>query len=80
MQEVASVADYPSPDPLVIYRETSTDRYLSYADGAWSEVPGGTLKKLLDDKAYIDMPNFTSFSFLNPRQWFFGVRTSFDLR
>jgi hypothetical protein len=33
---------------------------------------------VLDDKAYIDMPNFDSINFLEPRNIFFGVRLSFD--
>jgi hypothetical protein len=34
---------------------------------------------VLDNKAYIDMPNQETFTFLNPRRWFFGVRLSVDL-
>lgn len=34
---------------------------------------------VLDNKTYIDMPNQETFTFLNPRRWFFGVRMSFDL-
>jgi outer membrane receptor protein involved in Fe transport len=30
-----------------------------------------------DRKSYIDMPNITSLTFLNPRSWLFGVRVSF---
>jgi outer membrane receptor protein involved in Fe transport len=30
-----------------------------------------------DKKSYIDMPNITSVTFLNPRNWLFGVRVSF---
>ncbi len=30
-----------------------------------------------DKKSYIDMPNITSLTFLNPRNWIFGVRLSF---
>lgn len=35
--------------------------------------------KILKDKAYIDMPNFKYFSFLNPRNIFWGLKISFDL-
>jgi hypothetical protein len=34
------------------------------------------MDKILSDKAYIDMPNITSFTFLNPRQIFFGIKVS----
>ena len=30
-----------------------------------------------DKKSYIDMPNITSLTYLNPRSWMFGVRVSF---
>ena len=30
-----------------------------------------------DKKSYIDMPNITSLTYLNPRNWIFGVRLSF---
>ncbi len=34
---------------------------------------------VLDNKAYIVMPNQTTFAFLNPAQYFFGLRLSYDL-
>jgi hypothetical protein len=34
---------------------------------------------VLDDKAYIDMPNQETFTFLDPRKIFFGIRLSFDM-
>ena len=43
----------------------------------WIEVPSDVMKKILNDRAYIDMPNQTSFNFLNPRQVFFAIRVSF---
>lgn len=68
----------------VIYWDRSTGKYMEtiseMVDGAevssWVEVDKGRMDKILDDKAYIDMPNQTSFNFLNPRQFFFGVTTS----
>ncbi len=35
------------------------------------------LKRILDTKAYIDMPNLTYFTFLNPRDIKFGLKFSF---
>ena len=81
MSQFQSIDAYQgTPDPLVFYYEMSTKRYLQFANDAWGEVDKGRINKVLDDKAYIDMPNQTSFNFLNPRQIFFGIRTSFDLR
>ncbi len=80
MMEIGDVAAYTNPDPLVIYRESTTGRYMQFAEGAWAETPNDRIQEILDNKSYIDMPNNSSFNFLNPRQIFFGIRTSFDLR
>lgn len=60
-------------DPAVIYYDRSTGKYMNYVGGSWSQVPAARMQKILDDKAYIDMPNNSSFDFLNPRQVFFGI-------
>lgn len=63
----------------VIYYDRITKKYMNYLNGAWSEVDKGRMQKILDDKAYIDMPNNSSFDFLNPRQVFFGISLSFKI-
>jgi outer membrane receptor protein involved in Fe transport len=63
----------------VIYYDKATKRYVEYVDAAWKDVNRNRLDKILKDKAYIDMPDQSSFSFLNPRQIFFGVQLSFEL-
>ncbi len=83
IEQVGSVQGIENSTGFVsraIYYETSSKKYMNYVNGGWSEVEKGRMKKILDEKAYIDMPNQTSFSFLNPRQWFFGVKVTFDLR
>jgi len=67
-------------EPGVIYYDKSSQRYVEYVDEAWIDVEKKRVDKILDDKAYIDMPNLDSFTFLNPRQIFFGLRVSFDLK
>jgi outer membrane receptor protein involved in Fe transport len=82
IEQVGNVAALPSSsiDPDVIYYETSSGRYMNYTSGAWSEVESGRMQRILDDKAYIDMPNHTYFNFLNPRRIFFCIKVTFDLR
>jgi outer membrane receptor protein involved in Fe transport len=63
----------------VIYYDRSTKQYMNYVGGTWVPVDGGRMDQVLEDKAYIDMPNNTSFSFLNPRQIFYGISLSFKL-
>ena len=64
----------------VIYYDRSTGIYLDYADGVWAPVEKDRMNQVLEDKAYIDMPNLSSFTFFNPRRIFFGLRVSFDLQ
>jgi len=77
IEQIGATMDMTAGKDGVIYYDISTGKYMNYVDGAWSEVDSGTMDKVLDEKAYIDNPNQTSFNFLNPRQWFVGVRISF---
>ena len=61
------------------YYVASSKQYYQLVNGTWQEVESSRLQKVLDDKAYIDMPNLETFSFLNPRNIFYGIRISFDL-
>ena len=42
--------------------------------GAFVDADDGFVDRVLGERAYIDMPNLTSFTFLNPRNVFFGLR------
>jgi outer membrane receptor protein involved in Fe transport len=66
-------------DPSAVYYDNPTGRYMNYVNGNWSEVDNNRMQKILNDKAYIDMPNNSSFNFLNPRQFFYGISLSFNL-
>ncbi len=48
-----------------------------YSTDGWHSVSKSTFNQLLDDKAYIDMPNIQSMTFQNPRQIKFGIQVSF---
>ncbi|MDZ7319690.1 MAG: TonB-dependent receptor [candidate division KSB1 bacterium] len=64
----------------VIYYNAEDARYWKFANGQWLLEDKNRIDKVLQDKAYIDMPNQTFFSFLNPRDIFLGVMISFDLK
>lgn len=70
-------------DGAIYYVETPPDGYSShyfeYTNGAWKVVDNAKIDKILDDKAYIDMPNASTFWFLDPRKIYFGMRVSFNL-
>jgi len=78
MQWTADITNITDPNPRVIYYDGSTSRYMQInADGQWQVVQGSALNKILDDKAYIDMPNQTYFTFLNPRNIFMGLTLTY---
>lgn len=77
MRSVTNHQDVSNPDPKAVYYDAATEKYMQFADNAWSEVSRKTIKKIKDDKAYIDMPNFTYFTFLNPRDIKFGLKINF---
>ncbi len=62
-----------------IYYEGNSGKYFEYTNSQWREVDSKRLKKVLDDKAYIDMPNASTYWFLDPRDIFFGLRVSFNI-
>ncbi len=60
-----------------LYYVPGEDRYYEWNGSSFADADGGRVSQVLDDKAYINMPNKTHFTFLNPRNVFFGVRLSF---
>jgi outer membrane receptor protein involved in Fe transport len=69
----------PNQVNKAIFYDRASRNYFRVVNGEWSQVGDGEMQKILDDKAYIDMPNNTSFNFLDPRQIFFGINLSFKL-
>ena len=65
---------------LQIYYDASRKDYYEYDNGDWVSVSKSRIDKILDDKAYIDMPNQTFNNFLSPRDVFVGMTISFDLK
>jgi outer membrane receptor protein involved in Fe transport len=80
MEWISSTEELPStfsPNSRAIYYEGATKRYLQYVNNEWKEVEQSRIDKVLEDKAYIDMPNQTYFTFLNPRSIFFGITINY---
>jgi outer membrane receptor protein involved in Fe transport len=67
---------YLEPNRRVLGYVTATGQYWEYVSGSWQPANQAFVDRVLKDKLYIDMPNQTYFNFLNPRQIFFGIRTS----
>jgi outer membrane receptor protein involved in Fe transport len=73
-RRLADIKSLGSPSPRPFYYAVDANQYYQYVNGAWQVVDSGRLQQVIDDKAYIDMPNMDTFTFLNPRRVFFGVR------
>lgn len=61
--------------PLYYVQDSGT--YHIWEGGSWAEADPQKVDQVLEDKAYIDMPNQRAFTFLNPRRVQFGLRLSF---
>lgn len=68
-----------TPRSHEIYWERSTDNYHKWDDetNGWVDMNQSEIDELIENKAYIDMPNIRSMSFLNPRQITLGIRIKF---
>lgn len=62
-----------------IYWDKSTKNYYEFNGQGWDQVSSSRMDKIIDNKQYIDMPNQKYFTFLNPRQIYFGLKLSIEL-
>jgi len=62
----------------VIYYQGSSGNYYEYVNSQWQQVEQGRLNRILEDKAYVDMPNADTYWFLDPRRVYFGLKVSFN--
>ncbi len=62
-----------------IYFDAATGTYQQNNGSGWSRVDQGKIDQVLEDKAYIDMPNQEFFAFLGRRDIFFGLKFNVNL-
>jgi hypothetical protein len=70
----------------VIYFENKSKQYWQYINDPtitniqdrWKLIDQAKINQINNDKAYIDMPNQTTWWFLDPRRITFGLKLSFD--
>jgi outer membrane receptor protein involved in Fe transport len=75
---VTSLPDAPADNNVGAWHwAADTGNYSRWNGSAWEAVPSGEVDQVLDDKAYIDMPNNYVMGFLNPRNVYFGIRLTF---
>ncbi len=63
-----------SPNSIAYYYDASSGNYFQWSSDTWLQVDDDRIKNVLDNKAYIDMPNLSYMTFLNPRDVYFGVK------
>jgi hypothetical protein len=81
MEWVTNIQNVVSPNERPIYFDASSNKYYQWnSTSGWFVADSQYLQYALDNKAYIDMPNQSFFSFLNPRDIFFGVTIYFDVK
>ena len=74
---VVNIFNLQSPHERPLYYNELDKRYYQFRNGNWVDADPDFVKQVLDDKAYIDMPNLSSFAFFNPRNVIFGIRITF---
>lgn len=78
-QPIEHVSQLPeSGNERAWYYSDEDGKYHEWVDGAFSEVNKKRVNKMLDDKAYIDMPNASTYWFLDPRKIYWGIKISFN--
>jgi hypothetical protein len=66
-----------SPNGEALYYDTQNSTYYQYSNGSFVPADSDFVNQVLEDKAYINMPNQQFFNFLDPRTIRFGIRFSF---
>ncbi|NQU28861.1 MAG: TonB-dependent receptor [Candidatus Marinimicrobia bacterium] len=80
LEWISDVTGLTNPSERAIYYDNATDNYVQYSsDDGWQDVDSKYFDQVIEDKAYIDMPNQSGYVFLNPRDIFMGISISFDL-
>ena len=79
IQGVRDISTITTPNEDLIYFDASSSNYYEYANSSWQTVDKSRMDKIKDDKAYIDMPNFKFFTFLNPRDIYLGLKFNITL-
>jgi len=75
----ANIKTISSPYARPIYYDKITQQYYRWTNNQWTAADPNEVNKVLSDKAYIHMPTQDWFTFLNPRDVYFGARISFDV-
>ena len=79
MVYTSSLTAVAKPYATPIYFDNSSKQYYRWVNNAWQQADQGEVDGVLKNKAYIHMPTQDWWAFLNPRDFYFGLRMSFDI-
>lgn len=79
MEYTPNLGAVTNPNQIAYYYDASSKRYFQWNGENWNQVSDSRIKEVLDNKAYIDMPNLHYTTFLNPRDIYFGLKFNIDL-
>ena len=71
-----NLTNVQSPSGRALYWVPSENQFYQFVDGQFVQADQGFVDDVMDNKAYIDMPNQNFFTFFNPRAFQFGIRVS----
>lgn len=77
IEPTVSLNNVERPNERALYFDVNTEEYFQFRNGVFVSADPDFVQQVLDDKAYIEMPNHTFFTFLNPRNIFWGIRVRF---
>jgi len=72
-KSLSSVSD---PNEVAWYWAADSQTYSRWNGESWEEVPSNEVDQMIEDKAYIDMPNLRFNTFLNNRRITLGIRVT----
>ena len=79
MEWVSNVNSVTNPSTRPIYYDGETNEYMQWTEEiGWANVDQSYYDWVIENKAYIDMPNIDHYVFLNPRDIFMGINISYD--
>ena len=79
MEWVSNVANVNNPSERPIYYDAATETYQQWdSDKGWHLVDPDFYDQVIQDKAYIDMPNQSFYTFLAPRDIYMGLNISYE--
>lgn len=79
LEYAKNIQSVTNPNTIAYYYDASTGSYYHWNGNNWAYVSTTIIQDVLDKKAYIDMPNLSYMTFLNPRDIFYGIKLNINL-